>query len=65
MLFIKAFFGCNIACSVLAARYFGAKQYRDMKTTVYTALIASAVICVILMLIGIATLAALILRLFV
>ena len=53
LIFIAFAFGCNIACSVLAARYFGAKQYRDMKTTVYTALIASAVICVILMLIGV------------
>lgn len=53
LIFIAFAFGCNIACSVLAARYFGAKQYRDMKTMVYTALIASAVICVILMLIGV------------
>ena len=53
LIFIAFAFGCNIACSVLAARYFGAKQYRDMKMTVYTALIASAVICVILMLIGV------------
>ena len=53
LIFIAFAFGCNIACSVLAARYFGAKQYRDMKTTVYTALIASAAICAVLMLLGV------------
>ena len=53
LIFIAFAFGCNIACSVLAARYFGAKQYRDMKTMVYTALIASSVICAVLMLLGV------------
>ena len=52
LIFIAFAFGCNIACSVLAALFFGAKQYNDLKTTVYTALISSCVICVALMLVG-------------
>ena len=53
LIFIAFAFGCNIACSVLAALFFGAKQYNDLKTTVYTALISSCVICAALMLVGI------------
>ena len=52
LIFIAFAFGCNIACSVIAALFFGAKQYQDLKTAVYTALIASSVICLVLMLIG-------------
>ena len=52
LIFIAFAFGCNIACSVIAALFFGAKQYRDLKTAVYTALIASGAICIVLMLIG-------------
>ena len=52
LIFIAFAFGCNIACSVIAALFFGAKQYRDLKTAVYTALIASGAICIVLMLVG-------------
>ena len=52
LIFIAFAFGCNIACSVIAALFFGAKQYRDLKTAVYTALIASSAICIVLMLFG-------------
>ena len=52
LIFIAFAFGCNIGCSVLAAQLFGAKRYKDLKSAVYTALIASAVICVILMAVG-------------
>ena len=34
------------------SRYFGAKEYDDMKTSVYTALIGSAVLCAALMVFG-------------
>ena len=54
LIFIAFAFGCNIGCSVLAAQLFGAKHYRDMKSAVYTALIASSVICLLLMGIGMA-----------
>ena len=53
LIFIAFAFGCNIGCSVLAAQLFGAKQYRDLKSAVYTALIASSVLCLLLMAIGI------------
>ena len=45
LIFIAFAFGCNIGCSVIVSRYFGAKEYDDMKTSVYTALIGSAVLC--------------------
>lgn len=53
LIFIAFAFGCNIGCSVLTAQLFGAKMHSDMKTAVYTSLISSAVICVILMTVGI------------
>lgn len=52
LIFIAFGFGCNIGCSVVSARLFGAKQYRDLKTAVYTTLIASGVLCAVLMLVG-------------
>ena len=53
LIFIAFAFGCNIACSVIAALFFGAKQYEDLKTAVYTALIASSAVCILLMLVGV------------
>lgn len=53
LIFIAFAFGCNIGCSVIVAQLFGAKNYRDMKTSVYTTMISSAVLCAVLMLIGI------------
>ncbi len=52
LIFIAFAFGCNIGCSVIVSQYFGAKDYSRMKTAVYTTLIASAVLCAALMLIG-------------
>lgn len=52
LIFIAFAFGCNIGCSVLAAQLFGAKRYKDLKSAVYTALIASSIICVLLMAVG-------------
>ena len=52
LIFIAFAFGCNIGCSVVAAQFFGAKDLRSMKTTIYTTLIASAGLCAILMLVG-------------
>ena len=54
MIFIAFGFGCNIGCSVIVSRLFGAKQYKKLKTAVYTTLIASGVLCVTLMLLGLA-----------
>lgn len=52
LIFIAFAFGCNIGCSVITSQLFGAKRFREMKTAVYTTLIAGGVLCAILMLIG-------------
>ncbi len=52
LIFIAFAFGCNIGCSVIVSRLFGAKDYGNMKTAVYTTLIASGVLCVVLMALG-------------
>ncbi|MBQ8546643.1 MAG: MATE family efflux transporter [Clostridia bacterium] len=54
LIFIAFGFGCNIGCSVIVSRLFGAKQYKELKTAVYTTLIASGVLCATLMLLGLA-----------
>lgn len=52
LIFIAFAFGCNIGCSVIVSQFFGAKRYENVKTTVYTAMIASAMICIVLMICG-------------
>ncbi len=52
LIFIAFAFGCNIGCSVIVAGYFGAKDNASLKTTVYTALIASGALCLMLMVMG-------------
>lgn len=59
LLFLAVSFGCNIGCSVIAAQNYGAKQYGQMKTAVFTALIAAAALCLTLMLLGFLSLDAL------
>lgn len=53
LIFIAFAFGCNMGCSVIVSKLFGAKDYRGLKTAVSTACIFSGVICLILMIIGI------------
>lgn len=53
LIFIAFAFGCNMGCSVIVSQLFGAKDYSRLKTAVSTACIFSAVICGMLMLIGI------------
>lgn len=53
LFFIAFAFGCNIGCSVIVSNLFGAKRYNDLKTAVYTALIASGILCGVLMAVGI------------
>ena len=47
--------GANAGCAVLAARYFGQKDNAKVKTTIYTALIAFAVFCAVLLVAGVLT----------
>ena len=53
LIFIAFAFGCNIGCSVIVSQFFGAKNFGEMKTAVYTAMITSAVVCTVLMCLGI------------
>ena len=52
LIFIAFAFGCNIGCSVVVSQFFGAKAYDKMKTAVYTACAASALLCAGLMAAG-------------
>ncbi len=53
LIFIAFAFGCNMGCSVVVSQLFGAKDYKGVKTAVFTAGIFSALICGALMLVGI------------
>ena len=53
LIFIAFAFGCNIGCSVIVSQLFGAKRMADLKTAVYTTLIASGVVCLVLMGVGV------------
>ena len=53
LIFIAFAFGCNIGCSVIVSQLFGGTEYGKMKTAVYTAMIASGAVCLVLMLVGI------------
>ncbi|MBQ8577487.1 MAG: MATE family efflux transporter [Clostridia bacterium] len=52
LIFLAFSFGCNIGCSVIVSQFFGAKEYGKMKTAVSTAMHSSAVVCAVLMGIG-------------
>ena len=53
LIFIAFAFGCNIGCSVLVSQLFGAREYGDVKTAVFTAALSSGLVCLLLMLVGI------------
>lgn len=55
LIFIAFAFGCNIGCSVIVSQLFGAKKLKEMKSSIYTAMISSGVLCIALMLFGIAS----------
>ena len=52
LIFIAFAFGCNIGCSVVVSTMFGAKKFKELKCAVSTAMIASGVLCLTLMLAG-------------
>lgn len=49
LIFIAFSFGTNVGCSVIVGQLFGAKRFRELKTAVYTTLIAGGVLCAVLM----------------
>lgn len=53
LIFIAFAFGCNMGCSVIVSQLFGAKDYIKLKSAVSTACMFSALICAVLMLVGI------------
>lgn len=52
LIFIAFAFGCNVGCSVVVARLFGAKDWGRMKSAVSTTFIFSAALCLTLMVLG-------------
>lgn len=52
LVFIAFAFGCNIGCSVIISKLFGQKKFSELKTSVYTTFIASSVLCIVLVTIG-------------
>lgn len=52
LIFIAFGVGCNIGCSVIVSRLFGAKRLADLKTAVYTTFFSTAVLCLALMAVG-------------
>ena len=52
LVFLAFAFGCNIGCSVVVSRLFGAKNWGRMKTAVSTTFLATLVLCAVLMLLG-------------
>ena len=52
LIFIAFAFGCNIGCSVVVSELFGAGKHGELKTAVYTTLIAGGVLCILLMAVG-------------
>ncbi|MCI9006168.1 MAG: MATE family efflux transporter [Lachnospiraceae bacterium] len=54
LIFLAFAFGCNMGCSVVVSKLFGAKDWKGMKTAVSTACIFSGIICLVLMLVGVA-----------
>lgn len=53
LIFIAIAFGCNIGCSVIVSQLFGARNFRELKTAVYTTLISCAAVCAALMIFGV------------
>ena len=52
LIYLAFGFGCNIGCSVIVSQFFGAKNWKDMKTAIHTTYLSSAVLCAVLMLVG-------------
>lgn len=52
LIFLAFGFGINIGCSVICSQLFGAKKLCDLKTAVYTTFISTAVLSVVLTVVG-------------
>lgn len=52
MIFLAIGTGMNVGCSVIISTLFGAKEYRQMKTAVFTSLISTSTLAIILTIVG-------------
>lgn len=52
MIFMAIAVGSNIGCSIIISQLFGAKRLREMKTAIYTTLIASTALSIVLTTLG-------------
>ena len=52
LIFIAFAFGCNMGCSVVVSQLFGARDYRNVKTAVSTAMLMTGGVCFVLMTVG-------------
>ncbi|MDO4519573.1 MAG: MATE family efflux transporter [Eubacteriales bacterium] len=52
LIYLAFSFGCNIGCSIIVSFYYGAKDYINLKTTISTTIIASGILCAILVAFG-------------
>ena len=52
LIFIAFAFGCNMGCSVTVSGFFGAKDYNRMKSAVHTSMLATGIVCLCLMVLG-------------
>lgn len=53
MIFMAVAVGSNIGCSVVISQFFGAREYKKVRTSVYTTLIFSTIISLVLTFLGI------------
>ena len=52
LIFIAFAFGCNMGCSVVVSRLFGAKDFRNVRCAVSTAMLMTGAVCAFLMAVG-------------
>ncbi|SHK10503.1 putative efflux protein, MATE family [Hathewaya proteolytica DSM 3090] len=55
MIFMAVAIGSNIGCSVVISQFFGAKNYKKMKTAISTTMISSLILSLLLTIIGLAS----------
>lgn len=52
LIYLAFAFGCNVGCSVVVAQLFGGRRYGELRTAVSTTFLASGVLCLLLMGVG-------------
>ena len=52
LIFLALAFGCNIGCSVVVSRFFGARDYLRVKSAVSTAMLSAGLLCLLTMAVG-------------